>query len=219
MLHSPAPVVFQTLPTVLTPALDVRPFGPLALTLSLTQILYSLVTSRAIYFQIFKEGSPHRSRHTFIGWASWIGIVFGGWVISFIIGEAVPFFSDLLSLISSLFDSSVQLYSFAERSLTTSLCRWFGYILWAIAYFQMTKGRRTAGVLATAETVLNVLILLTGFYFFTAGTYASVQSIIDSCAFPFRVLLVPPGQADGLVLDSQITTVPSKRLVSSSGLI
>lgn len=61
------------------------------------------------------------------------------------------------------------------------VCRWFGYILWAIAYFQMTKGRRTAGAIATAETVLNVLILITGLFFFTAGTYASVQSIIDSC--------------------------------------
>ncbi|BGP04354.1 hypothetical protein JCM10049v2_000152 [Rhodotorula toruloides] len=131
-------------------------------TICIVGILYSLVTSRAIYFQIFKEGSPHRSSHTVIGWLSWIAIVFGGWVISFIIGEAVPFFSDLLSLISSLFDS------------------WFGYILWAIAYFQMTKGRRTAGAIATAETVLNVLILITGLFFFTAGTYASVQSIIDS---------------------------------------
>lgn len=68
-------------------------------------ILYSLVTSRAIFFQIFREGSRHRHEHTVLGWATWMAIVFGGWTISFIVGEAIPFFSDMLSLISSLFDS------------------------------------------------------------------------------------------------------------------
>lgn len=72
---------------------------------SFFSILYSLVTSRAIFFQIFREGSRHRHEHTVVGWGTWIAIVFGGWVISFIVGEAIPFFSDMLSLISSLFDS------------------------------------------------------------------------------------------------------------------
>jgi len=74
-------------------------------TIVIVGILYSLVVSRAIFFQIFKEGSRHRSSHTVKGWATWFLIVFVGWAISFIIGEAVPFFSDLLSLISSLFSS------------------------------------------------------------------------------------------------------------------
>lgn len=56
-------------------------------------------------FQIFPEGSRHRVKHTVKGWTTWGAIVVVGWIISFIIGEAVPFFSDLLSLISSLFDS------------------------------------------------------------------------------------------------------------------
>lgn len=76
-------------------------------TIIIVGILYSLVTSRAIFFQIFPEGSVHRTRHTVVGWATWFVVVFIGWVISFIIGEAVPFFSDLLALISSLFDRLV----------------------------------------------------------------------------------------------------------------
>ncbi|GAA5835032.1 hypothetical protein JCM3766R1_002077 [Sporobolomyces carnicolor] len=130
-------------------------------TIIIVGILYSLVTSRAIFFQIFREGSRHRTGHTFLGWGVWIAIVFGGWVISFIIGEAIPFFSDMLSLISSLFDS------------------WFGYIMWACAWWQMSHGKR-GGFRGITETIANALILITGFFFFGAGTYASVQSIIDS---------------------------------------
>lgn len=80
-------------------------------TIIIVGILYSIITSRAIFFKIFRNPhSPHRTKHTFVGWFVWLAIVFGGWAISFCIGQAVPFFNDLLSLISSLFDS------------------WFGYI-------------------------------------------------------------------------------------------
>ncbi len=51
-------------------------------------ILYSLVTSRAVFFQIYNEKSIHRQRHTFQGWAVWISIVAIGWAIAFVIGES-----------------------------------------------------------------------------------------------------------------------------------
>jgi len=50
--------------------------------------LFSLVTSRAAFFQIYKEGSMHRRRHTWKGWAIWVSIVTTGWVIAFIVAEA-----------------------------------------------------------------------------------------------------------------------------------
>ncbi|GAA5858262.1 hypothetical protein JCM8547_004625 [Rhodosporidiobolus lusitaniae] len=133
-------------------------------TIIIVGILYSMVTSRAIFFQIFKEGSIHRNSHTFTGWATWLGIVLGGWIISFIIGEAIPFFSDMLSLIACLFDS------------------WFGYLMWSAAWWQLYKGRRTESVWRIMELILVVLIAITGVFFFTAGTYASAQSIKNSYA-------------------------------------
>ncbi|GAA5975066.1 hypothetical protein JCM11641_000017 [Rhodosporidiobolus odoratus] len=152
-------------------------------TIIIVGILYSLVTSRAIYFQIFKAGSPHRNQHTAKGWATWLLIVLGGWIISFIIGEAIPFFSDMLSLIACLFDS------------------WFGYLMWAAAWFQLNKGRRFAGPAQIAEATLCILIAITGIFFFTAGTYASVQSIIDSYAA--GAVKTPFTRANtGFVLDS-----------------
>ena len=51
-------------------------------------ILYSLVTSRAVFFQIFNEKSIHRRTHTVKGWGVWIAIVSIGWIIAFIIGES-----------------------------------------------------------------------------------------------------------------------------------
>lgn len=144
-----------------------RPAAAMVLpTIIIVGVLYSLVTSRAIFFQIYPENSIHRRKHTVTGWAVWTAIVFAGWVISFIIGESIPFFNDLLSLISSLFDS------------------WFGYILWAATWFSMSRapGYRRSGWLYYTEFTINILMLLTGFFFFGAGTYASVQSIINSYA-------------------------------------
>jgi hypothetical protein len=87
---------------------------------------------------------------------------------AFIIAEVIPFFSDLLSLMSSLFDS------------------FFGFIFWGVAYIRM---RRVDGgvtwlheqsIYGYSMLVLNIIIILIGFFFLGAGTYTSVQSIINS---------------------------------------
>ncbi|KAJ9098964.1 hypothetical protein QFC19_006188 [Naganishia cerealis] len=121
-------------------------------TVIIVGILYSLVTSRAVFFQIFPEKSIHRQRHTVKGWAVWATIVSIGWVIAFIIAESI----------SSLFDS------------------WFGYILWAFCYFHLNRGKSFSDKRHLAEWVLNIVMLVVGLFFFGAGTYASVQSIIIS---------------------------------------
>jgi hypothetical protein len=81
-------------------------------------VLYASVSARFVFFNLFK-GSKHLGNHTVIGWASWAGILGITWVFAFIIAEVIPFFSDLLALMSSLFDS------------------FFGNIFWALAYFMM----------------------------------------------------------------------------------
>ncbi|GHJ84576.1 hypothetical protein NliqN6_0978 [Naganishia liquefaciens] len=140
-----------------------KPAAALVLpTVIIVGILYSLVTSRAVFFQIFPEKSIHRQRHTVKGWAIWIAIVSIGWIIAFVIAESIPFFSDLLSLISSLFDS------------------WFGYILWACCYWHLNRGKPLSNKRHLVEYILNIVMFITGFFLFGAGTYASVQSIINS---------------------------------------
>jgi hypothetical protein len=138
-------------------------------TLIFLGVLYASVSARFIFFRVF-EGSRHKSSHTVVGWASWGGILAATWVGAFIIAEVIPFFSDLLSLMSSLFDS------------------FFGFIFWGVAYIRMR--RVDGGVNWLHEQslygyfmlALNVLIIIIGFFFLVAGTYTSVQSIIDSYA-------------------------------------
>lgn len=72
-------------------------------------ILYSLVTSRAVFFQIFPEKSIHRQQHTVKGWAIWATIVSVGWIIAFVIAESSKHF----------------LVAATEGSITYGFCRSF----------------------------------------------------------------------------------------------
>jgi hypothetical protein len=138
-------------------------------TLIFLGVLYAAVSARFIFFRLF-EGTRHKSSHTVLGWSVWAGILAATWVLAFIIAEVIPFFSDLLSLMSSLFDS------------------FFGFIFWGVAYIRMR--RVDGGVMWLKEQTLygytmlaiNVFICFVGLFFLTAGTYATVQSIIDSYA-------------------------------------
>lgn len=60
------------------------------------------VTARFIFFRIF-ENSRHRHSNTALGWGVWAGIIACTWILAFIISQVIPFFSDMLSLMSSLF--------------------------------------------------------------------------------------------------------------------
>ncbi|GAA95855.1 uncharacterized protein L969DRAFT_88698 [Mixia osmundae IAM 14324] len=122
-------------------------------------IVYSVITSRFILFRIFEASSIHRRAHTVKGWVVWTGIVITLWAFAFIIAGAVPFFSDLLSLLSSLFDS------------------FFGFIFWAFAYKSLNKGNLWSSPARIATTVFYIFVLLTGLFMLTAGTYASAESI------------------------------------------
>ncbi|KAL1663023.1 transmembrane amino acid transporter protein-domain-containing protein [Schizophyllum commune] len=124
--------------------------------------LYSSVSSRFIFFRVFRN-SEHRHSNTLVGWGSWVAIVAVSWVIAFLIAEVIPFFSDMLSLMCSLFDG------------------WFGFIFWALAYFTLHPGaKKWDGPIKSIESIINYGLILIGVYIIGAGTYTSVQSIIDS---------------------------------------
>lgn len=140
-------------------------------TLIFLGVLYASVSARFVFFRIF-EGTKHKSSHTVIGWASWAGILACTWILAFIIAEVIPFFSELLSLMSSLFDS------------------FFGWIFWGTAYLRMRHADYGAkfwaanGIRGYVGFVVNVFILLVGFFFLTAGTYVSVPYLpINSMKF------------------------------------
>lgn len=92
-------------------------------------------------------------------------IVAVGWVIA----EAIPFFSNLVALISSLFNSGFALY------------------LPALMYFLVLR----EGPWTSRENLLkgfvNGLMLVCGFVVLIGGTWASIQSIVSS---PFLLVQI-----------------------------
>jgi hypothetical protein len=82
---------------------------------------------------------------------------------------------------------------------------WFGYILWPIAYFRMSRGRSLKDPKHASQVVLCIILFIAGkshihrpthdtvtansrsrcaagVFLFTAGTYASIKSIRDNYA-------------------------------------
>ncbi|PGG99904.1 hypothetical protein AJ79_08386 [Helicocarpus griseus UAMH5409] len=134
-------------------------------TLIFLGVLYASVSARFVFFRIF-EGTHHKGNHTLLGWMSWGTILAATWIIAFIIAEVIPFFSDLLSIMSSLFDS------------------FFGFIFWGVAYIRMRRADYGPefyyknGWRGLAGLILNLVIIAIGLYFLGPGTYASVMSVI-----------------------------------------
>ncbi|KAK6455207.1 transmembrane amino acid transporter protein-domain-containing protein [Scheffersomyces xylosifermentans] len=139
--------------------------------------LYSNVSSQFLFQEIFSKESVHRNQHTVKGWLVWGGLNAILWVFAFVIAEVIPFFSDLLSLMSSLFDCS------------------FGFFFWARAFFKLKKlhYKKTEKVdlttwevfsrssfLTKVEFILNYIIVIIGFYILGPGLYATIQSIVWS---------------------------------------
>ena len=129
-------------------------------TLIFLGVLYASVTARFVFFNVF-AGTRHMGNHTTVGWASWAAILAVTWIFAFIIAEVIPFFSDLLALMSSLFDS------------------FFGFIFWGVAYMQLRRAEygpgfwKTRGLRGMAGFAFNILIILIGVFFLSAGTYVS----------------------------------------------
>jgi len=69
----------------------------------------STVSARYIISRAFRN-SPIRYTNTKAGWAVWIGVLAAQTILAWVIAEAIPFFSDLLGIISSLFSSGFSFY-------------------------------------------------------------------------------------------------------------
>lgn len=139
-------------------------------TIMFVGVLYSAVTCRMVFDNIFAKDSVHRTHSTFKGWATWIGIICTTWIVAFVIAEVIPFFSSLLSLICSMFGA------------------WYGFIFWGMAHIRMKqegKGKHWFKVLSSWDKFLvfvNVGIIGIGVFVLGPGIYVTIQGIIDSYA-------------------------------------
>lgn len=132
-------------------------------------VIYASVLCQFLYMRLTKNTvhalDAPAAGNTKKGWIIWTSLVFASWALGFVIAECIPFFSDLLSVMSSLFDS------------------FFGFIFWGVAYFRITPRRRWwSSPLRIFESSFNIVIVLLGIMVLVVGTWTSVASIIRSYA-------------------------------------
>lgn len=129
-------------------------------TLIFLGVLYASVSARFIFFRLF-DGTHHKGNNTVLGWASWAGILAVLWIAAWIIAEVIPFFTSLLAIMSSLFDS------------------FFGFIFWGVAYLRMRAADhgpdfyKKRGIRGWCGFLFNILLILIGLFFLGPGTYVS----------------------------------------------
>jgi hypothetical protein len=122
-------------------------------------VIYANVTAKFIYFRVMGN-SRHRHSNTVIGWGVWIVVIAAIWAIGFIFAEVVPSMGDFLSLLGAAFDS------------------FFGFIYFAVAYWQLFKGKLFAGAFRSTMTVVHIFVMACGLFLLGPGLYAAVKAII-----------------------------------------
>ena len=128
-------------------------------------VIYANVSAKFVYFRIMGN-SRHAHSNTVIGWGVWIGVMVCIWVIAFIFAEVVPSMGDFLSLLGAAFDS------------------FFGFIFFAVAYWQMNRGKYFSGAFQMANTVTHIIVMCVGLFLLGPGLYAAVEEIIADYSSP-----------------------------------
>ncbi|EPE36889.1 hypothetical protein GLAREA_09052 [Glarea lozoyensis ATCC 20868] len=122
-------------------------------------VIYANVTGKYIYGRLMGK-SRHAHSNTVLGWGVWIALIAGIWALGFIFAEVVPSMGDFLSLLGAAFDS------------------FFGFIYFAVAYWQMFKGGLFKGAFRSVMTVVHIFVMLCGLFLLGPGLYAAVKAII-----------------------------------------
>jgi hypothetical protein len=123
-------------------------------------VIYANVSAKFIYFRIMGR-SRHAHSHTVIGWGLWIAVIAGIWAVAFVFSEVVPSMGDFLSLLGAAFDS------------------FFGFIFFAVAYWELYRGKLFTGLGRSAMTVVHVIVMAVGLFLLGPGLYAAVEAIIS----------------------------------------
>lgn len=108
-------------------------------------VIYANVTAKFIYFRIMGK-SRHAHSNTAIGWGVWAAVMAAIWAVAFIFGSVIPSMGDFLSLLGAAFDS------------------FFGFIFFAVAYYQLYKGKLFAGASRSILTVVHIFVMFCGLF-------------------------------------------------------
>jgi hypothetical protein len=143
------------------PLLSKVAFGVALPVIFISGSINTTVLARYIHGRVYKN-SINRYINTKMGWITWLLLISIITIIAWVIAEAIPFFSDLLSICSCLFISGFTFY--------------FPAWMW----FKLIK----KGSWYSRENLLLVLVngsvFVIGIVVLVGGTYASVQDIVSA---------------------------------------
>jgi hypothetical protein len=122
-------------------------------------VIYANVSAKFVYFRVMGK-SHHAHSNTVIGWGVWAAVMAAIWIIAFIFSEVVPSMGDFLSLLGAAFDS------------------FFGFIFFAVAYWEMYKRELFKGLGRSIMTVIYVFVMAVGLFLLGPGLYAAIEAII-----------------------------------------
>ncbi|OQE20431.1 hypothetical protein PENSTE_c013G03402 [Penicillium steckii] len=117
------------------------------------------VVCRYIHGKVYKDSMIRYINNT-KGWASWIGLVFTITLLAWVIAEAIPIFSELLSIISALFVSGLSFY----------LPPVMWYLLLKEGSWYEKRNLKAA--------FFNGVVFIVGMIIFGCGAYASIAELI-----------------------------------------
>ncbi|KAL9620469.1 MAG: hypothetical protein Q9160_005054 [Pyrenula sp. 1 TL-2023] len=122
-------------------------------------VIYANVSAKFIYLRVLGK-SRHSHSNTLIGWGVWVAIIAFLWIFAFIFAEVIPSMGDFLSLLGAAFDS------------------FFGFIYFAVAYWQLHRGQLFSGVGRSIMSVVHAFVMIVGLFLLGPGLYAAVKAII-----------------------------------------
>ena len=123
------------------------------------QVIYANVSAKYIYKHLMRD-SHHAHSNTIIGWGVWTAVMAAIWWVGFIFAEVIPSMGDFLSLLGAAFDS------------------FFGFIYFAVAYWQMHKTNLFGGLSRTVKTAFHAFVMLVGLFLLGPGLYAACEAIV-----------------------------------------
>ena len=122
-------------------------------------VIYANVCARYLHARVMGEA---RQAHinAIKGKFYWGAIVVAIWIFAFILAEVIPSMGDFLALIGAAFGS------------------FFGFIFFAVAYWQLYKGKLFSGLKRSIITVIHIFVMIFGLFVLFPGLYAAIRQVI-----------------------------------------
>ncbi|CAK7237206.1 hypothetical protein SBRCBS47491_009898 [Sporothrix bragantina] len=129
----------------------------------MTSTLWVHVAAKFLLVRILRD-SKHLQDNSLVHWTTWLSSTIGLTILSFVLAEAIPFFNYILGLIGSLCCSPTCL------------------VIPAIMGLYLHKGNYFASKGVMALCMLHCITIVGGTFMAIAGTYTTIQSIVDAYA-------------------------------------